>query len=898
MTSWIDSMYPDDETVHSSNLSSNGETDSVSNNGDRLGQRKVNSAGRMNGNRLVKSASGDEDTYDSMSDMSASLEQSRNKSKYYHLSTAFNFTKKHSDSTTPPSSEYSSESSTSPSPAPTPEYSNQEKPWVTVKKREIEASEEIDRYLLSNPEQDSLVEYLSDDQSGVRLANGSCSVSTLSVRSVDGGGDEPGTDVKKELYSLKSKLQHLGFKGPSEKKRGKRADKKKSRQLDTEGNNDTKIDGVYEIVLGEDGADDASNVSSVKLNKEPTDRSAKLIKKEDDAMVSNDMTDCCFGGDLPIPSIFSDNDEQVKNVAPVNHVAFAKVPEVLEETEYNCTHAIESNSIQVASAAVLSLLNSANSSSQEASTAKQDMDLVQDSSVKDSPTTDTNLVKAKIPGDALPLVHAPSEEIRADKAKSLWLDQSKDESDNAEHQKSPAITTGPIQETWGTMPTIEEQGAMEPSSDEPNSNGEIACINENTSSGKEWISSNEAGLYEEPDTTIPVEEVVADMLDDGSIVVSLFTTDLEDRSIKQLGEETRDAFAGDVEQAMPSVEVSHGEVPEFVDVSEESNKVEDGTVKMKDDAILQGDATLQDNQEDTISFTKFCEDLEQEQPSTAIEAVHEVSLPHFRDFNLDKRRDRIELVDLESGDESVEKNSRDGDGEPRDQRRSEANITSGDDSGHVEKGVAGVVRRQELRRLCWRVSILGLVLIILLSVLIGILRTDRDSDRKESMVVNSSPTSYPTTVIVVTKPPAEIPVPATQVPIASSPVPATPAPTELDSAVEDECRNRIITDDVCYPQSSPFFISFNNCEPLGDDWIGVYPSGADPLNLDEPIFWVWACGDQDCFEEILSDTYPLNFSLPPGSYVAYLARQGNGFPPYKAYATSDEFFVVGPGEFC
>jgi hypothetical protein len=51
------------------------------------------------------------------------------------------------------------------------------------------------------------------------------------------------------------------------------------------------------------------------------------------------------------------------------------------------------------------------------------------------------------------------------------------------------------------------------------------------------------------------------------------------------------------------------------------------------------------------------------------------------------------------------------------------------------------------------------------------------------------------------------------------------------------------SDLVCYAPQTSIDISFENCDPLEEDWIGIY--GQDPdvdlTNLGGPLTWLWTC---------------------------------------------------------
>ena len=882
MATWMGVIYPEDEAAQQApHLSSNSESDySRSGSDSDVDDFSQNSEGEV-----IKAASNtlrkevinrtlsDEDSTYSMSDISGVMEKkpkkgaggwpSRKMEKYFSLSQGFKYGKKNVESSpTPPSSDYSSQEE-SPVPA-------EIKPWI-ADKREIQASEDINKFMTSNENKDdSIVEYCSsgDDQSGVPSMNGSSSVSTLSARSVDHGMDDSGTDIKAELQNLKSKLNNLGFKGPNAKKKHK---KHASRAKDDRGQEKGK---TREIADGQDAptAEDASQVSSVMLNPKASDKDDVHLKKssEQGGLFSNDMTDCCFVGEMPLASLLTGTIDEEKpvndaDIPPIRHVTFStKTPEVFHacaDTEFSCTPTIETESIQSASAVMLSYINSVAPSADE-----QWLTPKKDQSAQDSLSVpQVDMAVADTPGKELPFVHAPSEELRADKEGRQLRQRSQSKSTNGEEKNSTLTQT--------LVETIK-----------------IGATNFTSACG--------------PETSSPIDEVIAEQLDDGSIVVSLITTDFP-----------HDAHPGYNTQAKPHTDTKQGNVPEFIGSSSVSKDSLDGFLKQN---LEVHGANVQNRTSSGVSAI-LNGDLKDQQPSTAIE----MTIPRTPSVKQINGGNGVpsDANDLESGPrkssggngnmgevsradmgESHESGGSGGDAEQEEaipeEPQLEMVILPGDDFSSTQKQDVHddtAARREVSRRLCVRLSVLGLLFVILLSLLIVFLR--KDDENSTSMIIESSATTAPN-VVVFTEPPEEIEVAETDSPEVDATNPpftqgATPVPTESAT-----CANRIGTDGFCYNAFSPIFVFFDNCDPLPDDWLGVYPAGSDPLNLPEPVFWVWTCGNQDCFAEIFSEAYTLNFNLAPGSYMLYLARQGNGFPPYQSYANSEEFIVVNEGVDC
>ena len=154
--------------------------------------------------------------------------------------------------------------------------------------------------------------------------------------------------------------------------------------------------------------------------------------------------------------------------------------------------------------------------------------------------------------------------------------------------------------------------------------------------------------------------------------------------------------------------------------------------------------------------------------------------------------------------------------------------------------------------------------------------------------LSPSSNSRPTTVSPV---PTKSP---TAAPFTNAP---TRTPTSFPTAptstpTEAPCRDRIQADLFCYSPDTTINISFENCEPELDDWIGIYPNdaGLDWENLGDPVMWLWNCGSQDCLGRVYTDTLPFGGDLTPGGYLAHMIRRNSG-GPYSSYASSPPFFI-------
>ena len=120
-------------------------------------------------------------------------------------------------------------------------------------------------------------------------------------------------------------------------------------------------------------------------------------------------------------------------------------------------------------------------------------------------------------------------------------------------------------------------------------------------------------------------------------------------------------------------------------------------------------------------------------------------------------------------------------------------------------------------------------------------------------VPTKAPTLLPTTI--PTNAPTKAPTgePSKQpssTPSSNPTSPLTASPTSFPT----RCKGTIRTDKECYTSGEDIIVSFENCNPEADDWIGIYGTNEDYENLGFPRFWVWTCGDQQCSGLVESGT--------------------------------------------
>lgn len=126
------------------------------------------------------------------------------------------------------------------------------------------------------------------------------------------------------------------------------------------------------------------------------------------------------------------------------------------------------------------------------------------------------------------------------------------------------------------------------------------------------------------------------------------------------------------------------------------------------------------------------------------------------------------------------------------------------------------------------------------------------------------------------------------------PVPA-PAPAPAGSL--PGCQDELSANEVCFEEYTIMFVTFQNCNPLVNDWVGIFDvtsSEVSLFDLGEPVMWLWTCNSQEldeACEPTYFDSLPFGPGLPAGTYQAHLVRRNPG-GPYSSYAASDEWEVA------
>lgn len=151
----------------------------------------------------------------------------------------------------------------------------------------------------------------------------------------------------------------------------------------------------------------------------------------------------------------------------------------------------------------------------------------------------------------------------------------------------------------------------------------------------------------------------------------------------------------------------------------------------------------------------------------------------------------------------------------------------------------------------------------------------------------SAPTFAPSLERTATEAPTGAP---TAAPI--SPTSSVAAPVSAPFGSPADCVSSIATERTCYENGDDIVVNFVNCEEASPfDWIGVWPSDADPESLvTDPLAWVWACGDQFCSEAAQSGEAIFFNARGGGSFRIVLLRSGDSNQgPFLAHASSEPF---------
>jgi hypothetical protein len=147
--------------------------------------------------------------------------------------------------------------------------------------------------------------------------------------------------------------------------------------------------------------------------------------------------------------------------------------------------------------------------------------------------------------------------------------------------------------------------------------------------------------------------------------------------------------------------------------------------------------------------------------------------------------------------------------------------------------------------------------------------------------------------------PTPIPSPAPTPDPTPSPV-SEPDPTQEPTpspGSEPSCTTQIQGARSCFEEGVGIRVTFTNCDPLGNDWVGLYDADEDsPLR---PFLWDWTCGTQECFGAVPEGSLHLgassegtrNWPMGRGDYKLWLLRRGESGGPYPILAESETFTI-------
>jgi hypothetical protein len=198
-------------------------------------------------------------------------------------------------------------------------------------------------------------------------------------------------------------------------------------------------------------------------------------------------------------------------------------------------------------------------------------------------------------------------------------------------------------------------------------------------------------------------------------------------------------------------------------------------------------------------------------------------------------------------------------------------------------------RNGQRRRNLMCTSVL-LILVVLLGLAIGLSRNSNQRTNQSENMLASFPTSAPEEVTPSPAPVNTLPnstfEPSSFVtdPLTN----ATEAPTE-------PCTTVVAPLETCYQPQSEITISFTNCEPLSNDWIGIWrvQDVTNVSSLPEPQVWQWTCGSQACQVPVGQDSLSFASGLRAGTYVAQFLHMEEDRAPYTgAFASSSTFEVA------
>jgi hypothetical protein len=134
----------------------------------------------------------------------------------------------------------------------------------------------------------------------------------------------------------------------------------------------------------------------------------------------------------------------------------------------------------------------------------------------------------------------------------------------------------------------------------------------------------------------------------------------------------------------------------------------------------------------------------------------------------------------------------------------------------------------------------------------------------------------------------------------TTPVPPTSDPTPNPTPAPAQCEDKIEIAKNCYERGEDIKVNFFTCDPIDNDWLGLYDSSENPYELGDPLLWLSSCGNQNCQEEIPRGAVYLDdksegrseWPVKEGSYKVFIARRGPQVGPYRSFAESREIRIA------
>ena len=166
------------------------------------------------------------------------------------------------------------------------------------------------------------------------------------------------------------------------------------------------------------------------------------------------------------------------------------------------------------------------------------------------------------------------------------------------------------------------------------------------------------------------------------------------------------------------------------------------------------------------------------------------------------------------------------------------------------------------------------------------LQLDKGSNSPTPSITNQAPTLQPSSLSTELV--------ASAVPAGNSTLRDQPSMALTSTLPPSICENVLSIDENCYSGRRPkITVIITQCDPMEDDWIGIYKADADPQALDDDsVEWSWACGDQLCRGRVSQSVVNFSVRTPEtGNYRVFLLRDSSLGPPYVSYASSEVFTI-------